>query len=257
MKSRTARTARSIQFLGALAVVTAAGILGAAAFQGQASASSSVVSVGPVQPGATQVPIDIERSTLQWRGTKLRGRGSHSGEVRLAEGHLLQCGSVICGGRFVVDMTTIQVTDIPVTDPVPRQDLTDHLKSRDFFWSEQFPTAEFVLTKVQERGPGRYRVIGRLRIRDVTRTITFVASGRGAAPRAGVPLVIPSVIEASFRIDRQEWGITYRFDPIRDAIVDDEVEFRLSLRTGPGPAGVGIPQVPTRPPAAGAGRYRR
>ena len=50
----------------------------------------------------------------------------------------------------MVDMTTIGVTDIPEHEPVPRNNLNNHLKSSDFFDVEKFPTSEFQITNVKQ-----------------------------------------------------------------------------------------------------------
>jgi len=55
--------------------------------------------------------------------------------------------------------------------------LTRHLKSKDFFEVEVFPTASFVSTSI-ERGdmPDRYLLNGRLTIHGVTRTVQIPAT---------------------------------------------------------------------------------
>nr|MBA2557392.1 YceI family protein [Chloroflexota bacterium] len=179
---------------------------------------------------STSLRLDLRRSVVGWRGTKFRGRGEHSGVVRLSAGDVALCGGRVCGGLFIIDMTTIQVTDIPEDQPVPRNRLTNHLKSRDFFWSDRHPTATFKLRSATETAPGTLQVAGDLTIRDVTRSIAFPATITG-------PLHRPQRIEARFQIDRQDWGISYRFDPIRNEMVDDEVDFHLMLFVADGVAG--------------------
>ena len=178
------------------------------------------------------LPVDLRRSVVRWRGTKFRGRGKHEGTVHLAAGTLALCGARVCGGRFVLDMRSIAVTDIPAHEPEARARLTTHLQSPDFFWTERHPTATFVLRQVTLRqvtlrqvtpaGGTTHRVSGELTLRGVTRPMSFAATldeRAGGERRVG----------ATFRLDRQHWGIEYRYDPIRNEIVDDEIALELEL----------------------------
>ena len=36
------------------------------------------------------IKLDLERSKLFWKGTKMRGAGSHEGEVRISDGCMLR-----------------------------------------------------------------------------------------------------------------------------------------------------------------------
>src|SRR6476661_6948252 len=66
------------------------------------------------------VALDTGRSVVRWKGTKFRGRGKHEGTLLLTSGFVSMCRTTVCGGRFVLDMRSIAVTDIPVDDEVPR-----------------------------------------------------------------------------------------------------------------------------------------
>lgn len=188
---------------------------------------------------------DLGRSVVRWRGTKFRGRGKHEGTVRLATGALALCGPRVCGGRFVLDMRSIAVTDIPPDEPVPRARLTDHLNSPDFFWTGRYPTATFVLRQAAREVGGAHRVAGALTLRGVTRPLTFPATLEehpGGERRVG----------ARFRIDRQHWGISYRYDPVRNLLVDDDIQLELELVFPSAPAGVRprVLRAPLRAPAS-------
>jgi len=54
-----------------------------------------------------------------------------------------------------------------------------HLKSDDFFNSEKFPEIKFKSTKFEKLGDNKYKIIGNLTIRDVTKEVTFDASLNG------------------------------------------------------------------------------
>lgn len=166
--------------------------------------------------------VDLDRSAVRWRGTKFRGRGKHEGTVAISSGMLALCGAQVCGGRFVLDMQRIAVTDIPPHESVARARLTSHLRSRDFFWTERYPAATFVLQRVTRDADRRHRVSGTLTMRGVTRTLAFPASldARTTAGRR---------VTARFRIDRQDWGVAYRFDPVRNEIIDDDIQLELEM----------------------------
>ena len=173
-------------------------------------------------PVTDSLLVDARRSVLRWTGTKFRGRGRHEGTVQVSSGALHLCGERPCGGRFVVDMRTIAVTDIPAHEPVPRERLTRHLLSRDFFWVERFPTATFHLRAVRPTGGARHEVTGALTLRGATRDLVFPATVATRTDSA-------RHVAARFTIDRQRWGIEYRFDPLRNELVDDEIQLELSI----------------------------
>ena len=195
--------------------------------------ASGVTSNGAAaKPASTrELPVDVAASVVRWKGTKFGGRGKHEGVVRIASGTVTLCEARVCGGQFTIDMRSIEVTDIPAHEPVPRARLTEHLNSRDFFWTERYPSAAFRLIDARPMGAAGYRVSGDLTIREVTKRIEFPATAGActdalsAAPAARTR----TCIDARFELDRDEWGITYRFDPIRNLLVDDTMSFHLTL----------------------------
>ncbi|MEO7362608.1 MAG: YceI family protein, partial [Gemmatimonadaceae bacterium] len=192
-------------------------------------ARTAVLRMLAVSKADTQsiIPIDVRASVVRWKGTKFGGRGSHEGIVRLASGAMRRCGPSMCGGTFEIDMTTVEVTDIPLTDPVPRDRLTEHLKSDDFFSTVRYPRARFVM-EAATAGPSgssptatQYAVRGALTLRTTTQPVHFPATvtSCGAA----------TCVDASVMIDRRRWGIAYRYDPIRNLIVDDSIAIGIHL----------------------------
>lgn len=157
---------------------------------------------------------------MRWRGTKFWGLGSHEGTINLSSGYLCVLGDSVVAGHLIADVRTIQVTDIPATDPVPRARLRDHLLSDDFFSATRYPTARFDLISVRRGNNRLYRAEGRLTMRDRTHPISFYARG-WAVQRDSVHA------EASVTLDRQEWGISYQGSTIRDDLVDDKFTLEL------------------------------
>lgn len=57
----------------------------------------------------------------------------------------------------------------------------NHLKSDDFFNSEEYPNIRFKSTSIEETGENRYDIHGDLSIRDITRPVSFKAKIGGIA----------------------------------------------------------------------------
>ena len=81
-----------------------------------------------------------------------------------------------------------------------------HLRSPDFFDSEQFPKLTFTSTRIEGSG-SNWKVTGDLTIKGVTKPVTLDVEWSGQAKdpwgntKAGLNL--------SGKIDRKEWGLTW------------------------------------------------
>jgi len=86
-------------------------------------------------------------------------------------------------------------------------DRDGHLKSADFFKTDEFPTMTFRSTKAESLGGDDYRITGDLSILGVTKPITIDLEFNGAAKdpfgneRVG--------FEGKATILRSEWGLTW------------------------------------------------
>ena len=170
----------------------------------------------------TALRVDTTASVVNWRGTKFAGRGKHEGLVRLASGTLELCEGMLSGGRFTLDMRTIEVTDIPKTDPIPRARLRNHLMSDDFFAVETYPEAAFEISRVKELPGDSLRLQGTLTMRGVSEGIAFGAD---------VPVSTSARVHATaqFSLDRQRWGVAYRGDELTNDLVDDAIALDVRL----------------------------
>lgn len=87
------------------------------------------------------------------------------------------------------------------------QQRDDHLRSPDFFEAERYPEMIFRSTSIEPRGDDKAKVHGDLTIKDVTRPVTLdaeiVGSARGFSGERQI------AFEASTKIDREEWGLTW------------------------------------------------
>jgi polyisoprenoid-binding protein YceI len=54
--------------------------------------------------------VDVSKSSVNWNAKKVTGE--HSGTVNLKEGALVFKKTKLAGGNFVIDMTSINTTDV-------------------------------------------------------------------------------------------------------------------------------------------------
>jgi polyisoprenoid-binding protein YceI len=233
-----ARAGEPIRFLLRALVALAAGLAGvscAEPLEDADAAAPSVLVGGPVgrpapfPAGATAYCVDRDASIVRWRGTKVGG--SHEGSVALAGGRLGVLDGAVVAGYVAVDMTSMEVTDLP--DPEERRTLLTHLAHGEFFDVDRFPTATLRIVDVAgaPRGAGtpetagsqRYLLDGNLIIRDSIHGVTLPVAAR----------VGPEAIHATtgVRIDRFRWGV--RFDGatslLANAIVDDAFDLEADI----------------------------
>jgi len=163
--------------------------------------------------------IKIERSLVEWKGTKFRGKGSHSGKVFFKEGYLLFEDHELSGGEFIVDMRSIYNTDIPLSDPVPRKNLTTHLNSD--FETARYPTAKFFITNVLQGTPG-LMIYGDLTIRGISRKISIQAHK-----------IAPDKFVSEFNINRFDWKIGDNGSWLEKKLVDPDIRLKVTIICDP------------------------
>jgi polyisoprenoid-binding protein YceI len=107
------------------------------------------------------------------------------------------------------DLTRASVeAEISTASIDTRQEQRDaHLRSADFFEVEKYPAIAFRSTSVERIKADRYRIVGELTIRGVTREVVLEATdeGRGRDPWGGERLGF----SATTTIDRREFGLTW------------------------------------------------
>uniref|UniRef100_UPI002639F92D YceI family protein n=1 Tax=uncultured Muriicola sp. TaxID=1583102 RepID=UPI002639F92D len=117
--------------------------------------------------------IDTKASEIWWKGTKMFGVKSHSGIIQIKSGFIEVKDEKLLGGSFYVDMNTIEVTDIPAHDPIPKRGLENHLKDRDFFDVKRHPEAHLRITSVKPFTEQNLEFTGQLTIRGITNDVQF------------------------------------------------------------------------------------
>jgi len=169
---------------------------------------------------------DIQKSNVQFTGVT-PVRGEH-GTLSLREGVLTISEKNIAGGHFIIDVTSLKAFD---DNGSANEKYQGHLKSPDFFDAEKFPTANFEITKVQPISTkdttlvmkdATHLVSGNLTIRDVTKGISFPARINFESGNI--------IADASFNIDRMQWGINYNIDKSKGPkYIKPEINLKLHL----------------------------
>ncbi len=173
--------------------------------------------------------VDTQNSVLSWTGAKIT-ETVHYGTVNITEGSLAFNGGNLEAGNFVIDMNSIVSLDL--TEDNGKSKLEGHLKSGDFFMTEQFPTAKFEVTSASPLTGvegATHTISGNLTIKDVTKGITFPANV--SLTEGGVTAT------AKFSINRNEWGVVWGGtlteqgikDFLQNNLIKDEIEFDVKL----------------------------
>ncbi|MEZ4854657.1 YceI family protein [Flavobacterium sp.] len=164
----------------------------------------------------TAKKINIEKSSINWVGKKVTGQ--HNGTVNLKEGNLVFKDEALVGGKFIVDMTTINTTDL---QGEWAQKLNNHLKADDFFGVEKYPTATLQFKKIADKGNNVYTIYADLTIKDITNPVSFdIVIGKNTAT-------------TKLTIDRTKFDIKYKsgsfFENLGDKAIYDDFELDINL----------------------------
>jgi len=160
--------------------------------------------------------VDAAQSQVFWTGTKVSGK--HEGTVTIKSGSISVDNGAITGGNFVLDMNTINSTDL---EGEYKDKLDGHLKADDFFGVATFPEASFEITEVKAGATATDAVIsGNLTIKGISKNISFDAK---------VDEVSDTVVKSSadFNILREDWGVTY--EGKKDDLISKEINFKVTI----------------------------
>ena len=113
-------------------------------------------------------------SDVHWWGYKIAKTeaSSHDGTVNVKSGNLVLKNGSVVGGQFVLDMTTINATDL---SGEYQGKLNGHLKNGDFFEVEKYPTATYKITSVKKNASKDYNFVvnGNLTVKGKTKKNIF------------------------------------------------------------------------------------
>lgn len=143
-----------------------------------------------IDPAHTETGFTVKHLMI----SRVRGRfGTVSGTIVLDEAEPVHSSVDV-----EIDVSSIDTG---------QTDRDAHLRSADFFDVEQHPTMTFRSRRVEQEADDRFRVVGDLTIRGVTREVTLnvVDEGRGTDPWGGER----AAFSATTTIDRRDFGLTW------------------------------------------------
>ena len=163
-----------------------------------------------------KLKVDVTNSVIKWKGYK--PTGSHNGTIALLSGELKMRGNKVKGGFFTVDMPSLKDADAS-------KRLEGHLKSKDFFEVEVFPTATFKIKSSEEKDSKIY-ITGSMTIKDVTKEITIPVT---VSENEGVI----TLTTETFKINRAEFNIKYKsksfFNNLKEKFINDEFDLQVTI----------------------------
>jgi polyisoprenoid-binding protein YceI len=176
--------------------------------------------------GGETYTVNAGQSSIEWIGTKPTGQ--HHGTFKIKDGTLTASNNEVTGGKVNIDVASVQPDD---QDAEGNTKLQTHLKSPDFFEVEKYPTGTFEITSVKAGAPtggdavmkdATHTVTGNLKLKDQTKSVSFPAKINASGNEI--------VTDASFNIDRTQWGIVYRSDKsLGDKFIGTDVNIKLHI----------------------------
>ncbi len=161
--------------------------------------------------------IDLKKSKIEWLGQKVGGE--HFGTIQLKSGEIiLSKEEKIIGGEFIVDMSTIECTDLIGRG---KQSLESHLKDEDFFDIQKYPTSKLQITSSDKK-----KIYGTISIKGSSEPIEFdyQLQSRGGQ----------YIIFSEIKINRTKFNISYKSKTIfPDQFLDNFIYDEFIIKTDP------------------------
>lgn len=174
---------------------------------------------------AVAYKVDTQASNIVWTGSKPTGQ--HTGNLKLSGGELMVAGNNITGGKFTIDMNSLENTDLKAGEG--KEDLEGHLKTGDFFQTDKYPTGTFTVTNVAAVSGDAsvtHNVTGNLQMKGITKSVTIPVNVAIMGDKI-------SAQSKAFKIDRTEWGINYNSgslaDTAKDKVINDDIGLVITL----------------------------
>lgn len=163
------------------------------------------------------VTISASDSRVIWRGEML-GIYSHEGTLDLTEASLMMNDGKITGGSFVANLNSMVPTDDnynPEEGSTPEK-LVGHLKSPDFFDTENYPTAKFEITKVEgTTAMGMFTVRG-ITNEEKVENIAIKKEGNKV------------MVTGDLVFDRKKYDVSWD-SPVADRVLSSDIEVKIEL----------------------------
>lgn len=155
--------------------------------------------------------VDLKKSKFSWLGTKVTGK--HVGSVNLKSAKLQEEKGKLKSGVLEIDLKTISVNDLKGEW---KQKLEGHLKSKDFFNIDKFPTAKLEITEIKSGN-----LLGKLTIKGKTKAVNVPYKKKGNA------------YSGKLKFNRTKFDMVYKsgnfFKDLGDKMIHDDVEIEFNL----------------------------
>jgi polyisoprenoid-binding protein YceI len=190
--------------------------------QGEAEGISATLASGTYE-------VSTGSSTVTWTAYKTPVDGYEDVGTFPVDGSI----AVASDGRITAT-TTFDVADLNVTSvsgPGSTEKLASHLRSEDFFATDQYPTATLKTTQISPgtTSSSTYNVTADLTMKGVTKEINFPAEIGMQNDNM--------IVLADTEIDRTRWNIRYGsksfFDNLGDNVIGDMVDISVNLVATP------------------------
>ncbi len=144
---------------------------------------------------ATSLAVNTEKSRVDWVGSKKAD--FHTGYFPIKSGSVTVDGGKLTGGKFVIDLANLKVTDAGGGDR-----LTGHLKTPDFFDVAKFGEATYEITSVTYTSENTADINGTLNLKGTSLPVKFTTMIRGIDDKG-------FFAQAFFSLDRTLFGVNY------------------------------------------------
>jgi polyisoprenoid-binding protein YceI len=181
----------------------------------------------PSTTPANALVFSGEGSKIDFTGSKVTGK--HDGGFKVFNGTM-----TLSGEKPELESIAVEI-DMNSTWS-DNDNLTGHLKNKDFFEVETYPKASFTSTAITPKaGEGStHAVTGNFSLHGVTKSISFPAKIEVSGDKA--------MLSSEFFINRKDFKIEYAGKT--DDLIRDEVVIRLSLSAAKPPAAEGAAADP-------------
>ncbi len=144
--------------------------------------------------------VNLTKSRIDWTAAK---KGDfHTGIFPIKSGEVQLDGNKLKGGKFVIDLANLKVTD------GTGDRLTGNLKTPDFFDVAKFGEATYEITGVNYTSDNTADIAGTLNLKGASFPVKLTANIRGADDKN-------FFAQAFFSLDRTAIGINYN-GPAKD-----------------------------------------
>ena len=122
--------------------------------------------------------------------------------------------------------SSVEFTAKAASIDTANNDRDEHLRSKDFFDVQKFPTLTFTSTKVVAKDANTLDVTGNLTMHGVTKPITIPVTLLGTVK---TPKGEKAGFETNFKLDRKEYGITWNNVLDSGPVLGDEVKVNIEV----------------------------